>query len=237
VGRVDDLDQPVFGDDRALILSAAARLGASDGYGELSIPRIRAAAGVSRKSFDEHFDGVKDCFLDALELRTVQALAGAAHRSAGSGTWPARVYRTVAGLCSHIARDPMRARAVFVEVFAAGPDGVRCRARLVTDVAEYFRATAPPDQRPTELAAEASVGAVWGILHHQIVTGRAQQVPGIAATLSYLLLAPAIGAPAVVQAITEARARADSGSEANGTRPRPTTRYGSNVRLTASRPV
>lgn len=210
----DDLggiDRKVLDDDRALILSAAARLGASGGYDELSIPRIRAAAGVSRKSFDAHFDSVKDCFLDALELRTALALADAASQGAGR-TWPAGVYRTLLALCAHIARDPERARVVFIEVFAAGPDGVRHRAHLVTNVAEYVVASAPMDQRPTPLAAEASVGAVWGILHHQIVTENAQRLPRLAGTLSYLVLAPVVGAHAASQAILEemAQVRAES---------------------------
>ncbi len=206
------IDRKAFGDDRALILSAAARLGASEGYGELSIPRIRAAAGVSRKSFDAHFEGVKDCFLDALELRTGQALVDAASQGAGGRGWPAGVHRTVTALCAHVARDPERARAVFVEVFAAGPDGVRRRVRFVTNVAEFLIASAPAEQRPTQLAAETSVGAIWGILHHQIVTENTQRLLGVAPTLSYLVLAPVVGPASAVRAIRaeEARARAES---------------------------
>lgn len=213
---VGDGDRPVVGDDRALILSAAARLGASEGYGQLSVPRIRAAAGVSRKSFDAHFDDAKECFLEALELRSGRALADAAHQGAASRTWPGGVHRALAALCTHIARDPVRARAVFVEVFAAGPDGVRCRTRVITNVAEYVAASAPVGLRPSPLATEASVGAVWGILHHQIVAGPTQRLPEIAATLSYLVLAPAIGALAAAEAIRQEQARARSSAAPRG---------------------
>jgi AcrR family transcriptional regulator len=209
-GQLGGTDRKAPGDDRTLILSAAARLGASDGYGELSIPRIRAAAGVSRKSFDAHFASVKDCFLDALELRVEEAFADAASQRAGSRTWPAAVYRTLAAICVHIARDPVRARFVFVEVFAAGPDGVRRRARLVSNVAEYLMSRAPAGQRPTQLAAEASVGAVWGILHHQIVTENTERLPRLAATLSYLVLAPMVGPSSAVREIHEEEERARS---------------------------
>ncbi len=199
-------DQDVPGDDRALILSAAARLGASGGYGELSIPRIRAAAGVSRRTFDAHFASVKECFLDALELRVGKAFTDAASHGAGSRTWSAAVYRTLAALCVHVARDPLRARLVFVEVFAAGPEGVRHRARLVGSVSEYLMSRAPAERRATRLGTEASVGAVWGILHHQIVTGNTERLPRLAATLSYLVLAPVVG-PAT--AVREIRAEAE----------------------------
>jgi AcrR family transcriptional regulator len=206
-GRLGGIDRKALGDDRALILSAAARLGASGGYGELSIPRIRAAAGVSRRSFDAHFESVKDCFLDALELRTGQAVADAASQGAGSPSWPVAVHRTVTALCAHVARDPVRARAVFFGVFAAGPDGVRRRVHFVTNVAEFLIASAPEAQRPKQLAAETSVGAIWGILHHQIATENTQHLLRVAPILSYLVLAPVVGPASAVRAIREEEAR------------------------------
>jgi hypothetical protein len=57
------------------------------------------------------------------------------------------------------------------------------------------------EERPTALAAEASVGAVWAVLHHYATTGRVAELPKLAATVSYLVLAPAIGAERAVEAI------------------------------------
>jgi hypothetical protein len=51
------------------------------------------------------------------------------------------------------------------------------------------------------LAAEASVGAMWGVIHHLVATGRGAQLPAAAPILSYLALAPALGASAAVDAI------------------------------------
>jgi hypothetical protein len=51
-------------------------------------------------------------------------------------------------------------------------------------------------------AAEASVGAVWGIVHRHVATGRAQQLPRSAPVLSFMALAPAIGAREAVREIT-----------------------------------
>ncbi|HEY2478023.1 MAG TPA: TetR/AcrR family transcriptional regulator [Solirubrobacterales bacterium] len=203
----DGFDRPATGDDRAMILAAAARLAASEGYDELSVPRIRAAAGVSRRSFDAEFDGLKECFLEALEFRAKRAFSSAIQRSGGGEDWPAAVYRTLVGLCAHIARDPERARAIFIEVFAVGMDGLRCRESLVGGIGEYLRTRAPVEQRPASLAAEASAAAVWGILQRHIVTRRTAALPSIAPTLSYLVLAPGIGAPAAIEAIQAERKR------------------------------
>jgi AcrR family transcriptional regulator len=197
----EDREHRLLVDERAMILAAAAKLGARDGYDELSVPRIRTAAGVSRKSFDAQFADLKDCFLAALELRAEQAFTGAVRQSAAGGNWPAAVHSTLAALCARIAADPARAKVVFVEVLAAGEAGVRCRARLIGDICEYVRERAPAEQRPGALAAEASAAAVWSILHDHVATGKTQRLPMAAPTLSYLVLAPAIGPSAAVAAI------------------------------------
>ena len=188
-------------DDRARILDAVARLAAREGYWQLTVPRIRAAAGVSRKRFDEHFEDVQGCFIAALERLTERALAHAVPAGAGARTWPGGLHRALCSLCASIAADPVLARLGFIEVFAPGPDGMLYRERAIAGIAESLRISAPAGQRPSELAAEASIGAVWGVIHHHVALGRAHQLPSITGVLSYLALAPAIGAEQAVQAI------------------------------------
>lgn len=48
---------------------------------------------------------------------------------------------------------------------------------------------------------EASKNAIWELFHHDIVRSAAPEGPQIAATLSYIALAPAIGGAEVVAAI------------------------------------
>ncbi len=194
-------DRGVREDERERILEAVARLAAAEGYRQLTVPRIRAAAGVSRKRFDGHFEGVQGCFVAALERLSERALANAVTAGVGARGWPGGLHRAVCSLCADIGTDPVLARLGFVEVFAPGPDGMLYRERSVAAIAESLRIGAPTGQRPSELAAEASIGAVWGVMHHHVALGRARQLPRIAGILSYLALAPAIGAQQAVQAI------------------------------------
>lgn len=194
-------------DDRTRILHAAARLAAEGGYGQLTIPQIRAAAGVSRKRFDDHFEDAQGCFIAALEHHSNRALAYAATAGTTARSWPGGMHRVLHALCAYVAADPVFARLAFIEVFAAGPGGVRRRGRIIESIAKSLRASAPARLRPSETSADASVGAIWGILHWHVATGRAHLLPQITATLSYLALAPAIGAQHAVEAITAERAR------------------------------
>jgi AcrR family transcriptional regulator len=183
----------VQGDERALVLGAVAKLAANDGYAALAPSRICAAAGVSRKAFDTHFDGVEACFLAAVEQLSTEAISEAARESAGTESWAAGLYRAVAILCERIAHDRVLSRLAFVEGLPPGPDGMRHRKRLLVAVAERLRRSVPPEQNLSKLAAEASVGATWDAIHRQVAAGRAPRLPQQADRLTFLLLAPAIG--------------------------------------------
>jgi AcrR family transcriptional regulator len=188
-------------DERALILAATAKLASEEGYATLTVPRVCAAAGVSRRSFDAHFEGVADCFPATLETLSDRTLAAAASLYLTADDWASGVHRMIAGLCRHLARDPTFTGLAFLEAFTPGPEAIRWRSEMIAKLAARLRRGAPPARRPSEFAAEASIGAMWGVIHHFVATGRATQLPVAAPALSYLALAPALGAAAAVDGI------------------------------------
>ena len=208
-GAAADGEEEAPGDERALILAAVERLAAEEGYRQLTVPRIRSRAGVSRGSFDAHFTGVSDCFLAACELRAGRLFGEAFRAGASASSWQGGIHRASVALCVDIARQPALARLPLAELVAAGQEGMRCRERLIAAAAERLRAAAPSAQRPGELVAEASAGAIWGILEHQVAAGRARSLPHAAATLSLLAIAPAVGVPAAVEAIRREQQRGE----------------------------
>lgn len=207
-------DHPLGPDERSLILCAVMRLTAREGYGSLTVPRIRTAAGVSRRSFDAHFEGVSDCFLAALEWNAQTFLAEARAARLSSRGWAARVHRVLTALCAQIADHSAVGKLGFVEVFAPGEEGVRWRVSFVASMSEFLRNGAPPDQRPPEVAAEASVAAVCTVLRHYIATGQVRWLREAAGLLSYFVLAPVIGAAGAATTIRAEQARRTGISEA-----------------------
>jgi len=202
-----------LGDERTLILAATARLAAESGYAELTVPRIRTAAGVSRRSFDAHFEGVEDCFLATLDLLGGRVLAAAAPAYLTADEWAAGLHRMITAICERLALDPALARLAFQEIFSPGPPAIRWRVELIARLAAHLRDGAEPAHRPSEFAAEASVGAIWGVIHYFVATDRVERLPKAAPTLSYLVLAPALGAVAATEVIAaeEERERGVSG--------------------------
>lgn len=188
---------PSLSGDRALILKATAEMAAVKGYAQLTAPRIRSAARVSRSKFDAYFDDVEDCYLSAVDQHAGEALAQAARAQSTARSQTGGVYRAIVALCEHVANDPFLTRVCFFNDFPPGAKGARSRRRLVMALMELLGESVPA-MSPT--VSEASAGALWSLFHHHIIRDWAKRRE-ISATLSYLVLAPSIGAPAALAAI------------------------------------
>lgn len=193
------------GDNRATILTAVSKLAAADAYRykDLTVPIIRATAGVSRRNFDAQFDSVEECFLAALDLRANAAIADAATEQMAAATWEGGVYRAISSLCIEIAGDPLLARVCFQDDFVRGSKGSLARLRLITGVADQIRASAGPSDMAADLVAEASAGAIWALFHHHALRSWVLHRPEMSATLGYLALAPLVGGTNAVAAMRD----------------------------------
>jgi AcrR family transcriptional regulator len=176
--------------ERELILSATAKLTASEGHGAVTLSRIRSAAGISRKTLEGHFSGLEECVVAAAESAAADAFAGAARAKASAPCWEEGVYRAMTALCEQIVSDPVLAKLCFVEVMCLGSEGLHCCERFMAEIGDLICYDAPTGQSPDDIATEASVGAIWGIIKQLILCGREQQLPQLAPTLASLALAP-----------------------------------------------
>lgn len=188
--------------DRALILAAAVKLVVSHGYRNLTVPRIRAAAGVSRRTFDSHFESVEDCVVTALDQRAREVLSQAALAQVSSRTWSGGIYRAMVVLCEQMAADRFLASVCLTDDFDSGSRGAQCRHRLIAAAAEQVTDSIPSRNRPSKLTIEATEGAIWGLVQNHVLKDWPQR-PRLAATLSYLVLAPALGPSGAVTVIRQ----------------------------------
>lgn len=186
------------GDNRARMLASVLSIVGQLGYDQVTTPRLRAAVRVSRRGFAAHFQDADECFAAALVEMTERALERCTRAAATTGDWPLGIYRALIELCNMISGDPIFARLAFVEVLAPGADGIRLCEEILTGVTNQFHASAPAELRFDSLLAEASTGAVWGIVYGHVATGRAELLPQCAPTLAFLALAPSIGAKRVL---------------------------------------
>jgi len=196
--------------EREMILHGVGTLAANEGYEALTLAHIRRQVGIPRRRFEEHFADVEDCFVAALELYVTRNLVSSWGATLEGNAWPNSVYRAVAGLCQALAENQPLRRLLFIESVNAGPGGVRWRAKLITNLSSSLRDSAPPQERPSILTAEASVAAVWTLLESRARGGRGRCLIQLVRPAAYLLLAPAIGADAAVEVIQKERHSADA---------------------------
>ncbi len=171
-------------------VTTAARLAAANGLVGLTSAKIRKEAGLSRREFESHFNGVEDCFLDAVES-VARAAADVAESSAdGIEGWERRTLKTVGSLCSLAAGDRKLSRLVLLDVTAPGRTGLLRRDVMTERAAERVCDQAPSDRRPSSLAANASVDAIWRIAETEVAAGRTTQLRRLAPVFVYMILAP-----------------------------------------------
>jgi hypothetical protein len=110
--------------------------------------------------------------------------------------WPGAMRIALEALCGFMAAEPDFARVREVEAYAVGPAAVAQRDRARAEVVRMLAAVADPDPTYDPLAVEATLGAFQSLLYSRIGKGRMQDLIEVPPIVTYLGLAPALGAEA-----------------------------------------
>jgi AcrR family transcriptional regulator len=209
-GRATPAPQPMlelFGGDgegsspRGRIMRAVVELAAQDGYAALREPAILARAQVAAATFHELFANPQQAVLSVYDLATLRALGAALTSFQAASGWPAAIRASLLTLLELLAAAPEIARLVFVEIHAAGKTGQeRIEARIEGFSALLdpgFEHALPP---PPRLVAGMIAGGVWGVIEAHVARDEAGRLPALTPALSYLALAPFLGAEEAARA-------------------------------------
>ncbi|HWI74588.1 MAG TPA: TetR/AcrR family transcriptional regulator [Baekduia sp.] len=163
---------------RERLLVAMADACAAKGYANVAVADVIERAGVSRRSFYEHFSNKEECFLAAYDagvagLLDTIAEAEEAARAEGGLLAAARAATEV--YLQVLADNPAFARTFLIEVLGAGPEALarrdavheRFAQRLAEAYAQIAKGMDPPDRLPAlaPYVFRAAVGAI-----HELVT-------------------------------------------------------------------
>jgi AcrR family transcriptional regulator len=188
-------------DVRGRILRAAAEIVAGEGHTRVAPLQIVDRAGVSGDAFGALYDSAEECCLEALDLVGLEALTSAATASRAAGDGVRGAYRGIAALLEYVAEDPVLRGLVLVYAFADGAAAVERRERMLQRYVSLLVDRLPRRLGPPSVVAEATVGALWGMIRHHVASGAAHMLPILASQAAYVALAPIVGAEAAVRAI------------------------------------
>ncbi|MET0603253.1 MAG: TetR/AcrR family transcriptional regulator [Baekduia sp.] len=189
---------------RERLLVAMADATAAKSYANVAVADVIERAGVSRRSFYEHFANKEECFLAAYDagvevlLRAIgeaEAAAGGPLEGARAGT---EVYLQL------LADNPAFARTFLIEVLGAGPaalerrDAVHQRfadrlAEAHAAIAEQLGQSASP---PAPYIFRAAVGAIHELVLDRLLKEGAEALPGLLDAILEVEVR-LLGAPAV----------------------------------------
>jgi len=160
----------VAASQRTRLLEATGRAVAEKGYAAATIEDIVRGAGVSKKTFYEHFGDKLDCFLAAYEAASDELLEHVRTAQDGAGDW---VEGTRAGIHAYLrwlAAEPALARVFLIEIAAAGPEALERRERVRDRYAERMRELQTTNGVPDELF-HAVVAAVDDLVVRRLRAG------------------------------------------------------------------
>jgi AcrR family transcriptional regulator len=150
---------------------------AEHSYGATTIAHVVSHAGVSRKTFYEHFRDKEHCFL-AMYDTGIAFVLGRLTEALEAAEDPRE--RLVSGLSTFLtvlAEEPAFCRAIVLEVYAAGPIGLaRRRAVLQVFAGRYLevnRQAREEDQDVEPLSGDVALGVVGAIL--ELVSDRVEE--------------------------------------------------------------
>jgi AcrR family transcriptional regulator len=158
----------VAASQRTRLLEATGRAVADKGYAATTIEDLVRGAGVSKKTFYEHFSDKLDCFLAAYEAASDELLAHVTAaqenlRETGSDPvsrdWLARTRAGIHAYLRWLAAEPALARVFLIEIAAAGPEALERRERLRDRYAERLRELQVSNSVPDEIFHAVVAGA------------------------------------------------------------------------------
>ena len=118
---------------RGRLLFAIAQVVAEKGYAAATVADIVDRASVSRTTFYEQFPDKEACFLAAFDFAVEYVLGEMreAWEALGAGLeWRAHVRSDLTTYLNVLASEPAFARALHIEVIAAGPAALERRAQM-----------------------------------------------------------------------------------------------------------
>lgn len=200
-GRHQLTRDAVLNSQRGRMLEAIATAVAEKGYAATTVADIIRVAGVSRRTFYEHFADKEDCFLAAFDTGIGFLLSEIARATRGVADWTDRLRAGVRTMLAVLARDPAFTRIGTVEVMAAGPQAVERRAQMMRVFAGQYRRlhadarAADPDVPALDRRVFAALaGGVIEVVVVEVTAGRTAKLASLEPVLLQFLVSE-LGGP------------------------------------------
>ncbi|MBF6331981.1 TetR/AcrR family transcriptional regulator [Nocardia transvalensis] len=183
--------ETVLASQRSRMFDAIIEVVAEKGYRAATVADVIARAGVSRRTFYEHFADKDACFGAALQSGFERMMVEVVTATNAGADREARITAGWRALCETLAGRPAFARVLLIAAPQAGGEIQDQYEQFLSRAAAALRefVTAARRMRPdlpaelSEQAAQAIVGAVTRLLATHLRAHDAQRLPDIVPTI------------------------------------------------------
>ena len=184
--------EPPAIDHPSRLLQGLAQSVAAKGYADTTIADIVREAGVSRRTFYEHFDGKPAALIALYESASRRGLRVLQEAIDPARDWQTQVDQALGAYLGSLAQNPVLLRTLFVEILGLGATGLAARRRVHDVMADFMLEVINAGQASVRLERSLALAVVGGI--HELVLqaleqDRAASLPELAAPAGRLLRA------------------------------------------------
>jgi AcrR family transcriptional regulator len=155
---------------------------AEKGYRATRVADVIARAGVSRKTFYEHFANKQECLLVTYDIVAEEGMRRVEQAYRDADGWPGRVEAGIRALFEASIENPGALRLSLVEIGAVGPAGIERRERSVDRYVGFLRGgleLAPGEGTVSEMTLKAIIGGINRVLYRRRLEGEDAQLLAI----------------------------------------------------------
>jgi len=209
---------------RERLLEAVLLVSGEIGYEQVAVKDVIERGGTSRATFYKHFGDREDCFAQAYHDASEwlwRRVVGAARRQP---SWREGLRAGLAELLEFCAKQPAIAKAVFVEVHAAGEQALAQRRDLMERLSRALdsaRREIPSRHAPPPITSTFMVGAIDTLVCAKLMDGDAERAPDMLPGLLHFVVMQYFGEKAAWEELTAAsgatwQTRRDAASQLPG---------------------
>jgi AcrR family transcriptional regulator len=148
---------------RTRVLEGMAKAVSRKGYAETTIADIVGEAGVSRRTFYEHFTSKAECLIALYGAASHNALKVLRDAIDASQPWPAQIERALRAYLDCLASNPVLVRTLFIEILHLGPDGLEVRRGINREIADFIVNMVNAPNRAPSVTPDMAMAIVGGI--------------------------------------------------------------------------
>ncbi len=190
--------------ERQRLLDRILALAVETDYRSLSVVEIADEASVRVDTFFELFESKDACFQAGLDMVCDQLRSRVGDGSLHDAEWPQAVLTAIGELLGYLSEHPTYTSAITTEAPAIVPTPLDRHLVLARELASLLIASAPNNtNRP--VVSEGIAGALWHTIQYHVVAGKIAQLPTLKNYLSFIVLAPFLGAQPALAFLTERR--------------------------------